>query len=287
MLALPDDILLHVLQCADEKVILNLTKISARIDKLVDNPKFWCSLLSQRTKYNEFTFCYVYNNQEIVYHKSHICKYDVGRRLLPTLSDCSRDINTLQKLWDIVQNSPTFDHFFDFNHRVLADEKVTLLFIRLRDCIHWSLHEHNLYKTFSSSVFGFYKVLLSAFNWRESCRYRGTKNCKNDTPIFSPFCVSCRTEIKVYQLLYLHPFDRLKKERYARHENIVFYKTSDNFIIFLGEDIIYCVGKLQNNEIIVDDDEINKKSFVRDNRYHDILFCPKERKCSPIKYLVL
>lgn len=273
----PNEILTHILSFADEKSILNLIKLSKRINNLVDI-KFWCQLLIERKKYDDFTFCYVYNNDEIVYHKSYIECEEIEDYDNPNLSNLVFDVNRFSQLWDTVQILPydQFAHFcYDNNLHELAL------------CFAWSLHKINLYQTFRSSPFGFYKVLLSALNWKESCRHKSHEVCGNDTPIFSPFCRLCRMQEQPVTLLndvinktgpfYLSPFDKLKKEEYIKYNDIQFYYTKDGkYIVFQENDITYCVGILKNKILNLiekcDNNEIIKRGFVRDTKYYDFLY---------------
>lgn len=296
MLALPDEILVHILQCLDEKIIIDLSKMSTRINRIINTPSFWCSLLSQRTKYNEFTFCYVYNNDEILYHKTCFDIRMVAERQTPSLAGLSRDANILRNLWNVIKDIGNYIDFAVYCKTINLDRndtKFKYLVKNLFECFEWSHHKINLYKTFSSSIFGFYKVLLSALNWQESCRSRidfpsGTESCicGEDTPIFSPFCKRCRGTTQINKLLMdvidnsssfmLSRFDKIPKKEYIKYNDIQFYTMKQNdLIIFSENDVIYCVGivkdkvarPVERNDMIL----ITDFGFIHDAKSYDFI----------------
>lgn len=110
MLALPDDILYNILSFCHEKTIVTLSRISYRINKLVDD-KFWCQLLVERKTYDDYTFCYQYNTDEVVYHKSCISREEIN--WYSNVSSSSlRNVETLLQLWNEIQKYPAYDNFY-------------------------------------------------------------------------------------------------------------------------------------------------------------------------------
>lgn len=266
---LPVELLELILYYSKEETIINLSKISKQIDKIAKEPQFWCQRLTEGRKYDDFTFCYHYNKDEIHYHKSCIYPSTIENFPIPNRDNLTYDVKTLTELYQLAKVS-SYEQFSKSNNDLAK---------KLVQCFEWSMHKYDIYHTFSSTIFCFYKVMLSLLSWRESCRYVG---CQEDAVIFSVFCHDCKATEHPNTLLesmvnktgshYIHPFEKLLKRKYIEHDHIQFYYTIDGyFIVFLKDDIIYCVGKLVGDKLELGDEEIIKdKGFVCDHKYYDI-----------------
>lgn len=270
MLALPNEILHNILSFADEKSIITLAKLSDRIGKLVDI-NFWLQQLEVRKSYDDYTYCFHHNNDEIHYHRSCIDRENIHQFPAPTLE---YDQKKYYNLWNAVQDF----YYGEFEEYCLENDMEDLIL-----CFDWSMHKIDLFELFSTTPFAFYKVLLTALNWKESCR---RQDCGNDAYIFSPFCSFCRKNRSPAKLLsntvnvegpfYIHPFDKLGKKFIIKYDNVDFHLANDgDYIVYLQNDIIYCVGRIlngtQNFVIKGDDIELAAKGFVRNDRYYDYI----------------
>lgn len=294
MLGLPDDVVEQILYYSKEETIINLSTISKQIRKIIDDPRFWCQRLIVEKKYDDFTFCYQYNNDEIVYHRSCIDRSSIGINQIPSLAGLSYDVNTIYDLWNVIKYYLNYDQFVYYIKNLTdGKSKIYHLAKNLLLCFDWSPHKINLYRTFSGSILGFYKVLLSAFNWNESCRYVNTKPvwfdqipdkiCGNDTYIFSPFCKECLRGIPINKLLensinktgpyHLSPFDKIKKREYIFKNGKRFYcDINDNYIIHLENNFIYCIGKLEGHNInAIKQSDILPAIYTIDTRIYDFV----------------
>lgn len=162
MLVLPDDIIVHILLFCHERTIIILSKLSKRIGKLTED-KFWCRLLVERKKYDDYTFCYHYNNDEICYHKSYKTKF--FPRNIP--DKITADYDSLCQLWNIIKTLSSYEQYENYcksKNMTEINSRVAKLLSDLLVCFPLSPHKINLYKKFSASIFGL-KIALE-FHFR-------------------------------------------------------------------------------------------------------------------------
>lgn len=256
MLDLPDDILNHILYSCDAQTIVNLAKLSNRIRKLSDNPRLWCYLISISKDYDDFSFCYKFNPDVISYHK-HYLRAGPQDKVKLTI-DFIDNVEVLYYIWNVVNIMPNYQDF-------LAHAKENEVINELSSLFLWSLNAPELYQTFTSSLSGFYRVLTSAFNWEETCRYVPDKRnplftCENKTPIFSMFCHSCRLKSSPSHLLefainksgphQFKLFDAVKKEFFFDWNGRDYYRElKSNYIISRNNEEVYCIGVIEEQGV--------------------------------------
>lgn len=241
MFAPPDEIIGYILLFCHEEYIMILSKLSTRIKKLVDD-KFWCHLLTERKSYDDYTYCYHYNNDEVHCDKSYL----INNKRQTTPDKITANYDTLLETWNIVKTIPSYQDFEKSCKNITTlDNEVTKLLSDLLLCFQSSHHKINLYKKFSS-IFGFYQIMLSALNWRETCRYKPEylTPCTRRTAIFAPFCYHCLVfndkmrlvinMINVSGPYYYNLFDSLDKTFLISYNNIDYYiENTTKAIIFL------------------------------------------------------
>lgn len=255
LLFLPDDILDHILYSCDAQTVDNLSKLSSRFRKLTSNPRLWCYLIVIAKDYDDFTFCYKFNPDVISYHKN--CLRPVLGTKFNLTTNRIDNIETLFTIWEVLRVTPNYQDFLTYAN----DNK---LIKELSSLFEWSLNAPELYRTFSSSLLGFYRVLVSAFNWKETCRrvFGGNSSlfCENKPPIFSAFCHQCRCRNDPASLLgsavnktgshQFRPFDALEKEFFFTWNGRDYYRElKRNYIIYCNDEEVYCVGILEQQGV--------------------------------------
>lgn len=276
MLSFPTEIISNILYYCDEKIIIDLSTVSTRIKKIIEEPRFWCQLLIDRNKYDDFTFYSQYDTERITYHRSCLSKGDSFP--IQSVFDITwYNVNDFCQLWQIIKSLPTYDDFDNYEDNPIIN--------KLKDCFEWALDRFALYQTFSSSTYNFYRILLTVFNWKETCRLiKGRESCSKSTAICSLYCTDCRMQHPISYLLehsinksgsyQVNLFDRLKKKEYIKRDGIQFYYHDESECIIHNENNkIYHIGKLIGHKVKYDNPTLFMvpKEFVRDKRIYDFV----------------
>lgn len=273
MLSLPNDILNHILYSCNAQTIVNLTKLSNKIRKLADNPRLWCHLIFIGKDYDDFTFCYKFDLDVISFHRECYNK----RNILTTHSNylflIPKHIDVLVAIWNIVKNVPSHNNLLEYTKSTYPD--MFDIIKAIISCLNWSMNVKGLYETFSSSLLGFFRVMISLFNWKETCRFIFAYGvCKAKTPIGSIFCDSCRSAFKPNKLMknivnvtgsYIAKrIEDLNKTYLIDYQGLHYY-CYNNFVIMSRGDI-HCIGKLIDYQVVpLSDDEtklIDRLGFI-------------------------
>lgn len=277
ILTIPVELLKCIIIESDVRSILTLSMTCKFIYELINDGPIWCELLNIHKTYDDLTFCIKTNNKIIAYDRKCINMHNtyllMRKKQDNTFNYQSR---TFYQLWKIMKEIGYKDDW-DMN-RILKyknlPKDVELLTNEIDKLFKYSMNSYKLYKQLFSSIFSFYKVLITGKRWKETCKYNNTKYgegvCCKETSEYSVFCFDCRTNCNPADLLSRAfsckgPHQTKLPQKSSDHEEDhmldvsiyneragIYLEPKNKFLIkreenMLGEQLI-CIGKLVNGE---------------------------------------